>query len=201
MKQLWPAPERNKEPLLAVLKTILPKQGSLLEIAGGSGQHAVFFAAKLPQWKIQSSDTDPENLASIRAWVEETPLANLGAPLSIDVLQPDWQVDAVDAIYCANMIHIAPWECTLGLMHGAGIHLKDDGLLITYGPYQIDGQHTAPSNAVFDENLKSRNPEWGVRNLNAVIDVAASHGLSYSHHVTMPANNQTVIFRKQNSLS
>jgi cyclopropane fatty-acyl-phospholipid synthase-like methyltransferase len=196
VKQCWPAPERNRDPILEVLKGVLPEQGQLLEIASGSGQHAVYFAEHLHRWKIQPSDIDPDNLESIRAWVNDSGLANLLAPLELDVLEVEWPAPQVAAVFCANMIHIAPWECTLGLMRNVSQHLVDEGLLITYGPYQIDGRHTAPSNLSFDAGLKSQNPSWGVRNLNDVVDVAASFGLSYSHRVPMPANNFIIIFKK-----
>lgn len=197
MKQEWPAPERNKQPILAVLQRVLGASGRLLEVSSGSGQHAVFFAERLAGWQIEPSDMDAENLASIRAWVEEKQLPNLCSPRTLDVLAEDWDVGQVDAIFNANMIHIAPFECCVALMRGVGRHLRPDGTLILYGPYRIAGQHTSPSNAEFDEGLKRRNPDWGVRDLEAVSALALAQGLSLIERVAMPANNQTLIFRAQ----
>ncbi len=196
MKQTWAAPERNKQPILDVLRRTLPARGCLLEIASGSGQHAAFFAAQMPQWTWQPSDIEPSNLESIAAWVSESGLPNLRTPRMLDVCSTDWSIDAVDAIYCANMIHIAPWACCIGLIQGAAKHLTVDGQLILYGPFRLEGAHTAESNRTFDESLKARNPEWGVRDLNDVIALAARAGLVFVERTAMPANNQTVIFAR-----
>jgi cyclopropane fatty-acyl-phospholipid synthase-like methyltransferase len=147
-KQVWPAPERNKAPILEVLRRVLPARGTLLEIGSGTGQHAVYFAEQLPGLVFQPSDVDPENLASIRAWVEDARLPNLRLPFRLDVLAPHWSIDKVSAIYSANMIHIAPWECAEALFTGAGRHLAEDGVCVLYGPFSIAGEHTAPSNGV-----------------------------------------------------
>ena len=125
--------------------------------------------------------------------------SNLHAALSIDVLQNDWGVEPMDAVFCANMIHIAPWACTPALVAGVGRHLRDDGVFVLYGPFQIGGVHTAPSNEAFDGRLKGRNPSWGVRNLDDVVALAHDQGLAFVERVAMPANNQTVVFCKQNS--
>lgn len=196
MKQTWAAPERNKQPILDVLKRALPERGAMLEIASGSGQHAAFFAHALPSWTWQPSDIEPSNLESIAAWVNEAALPNLRPPQSLDVCAGDWSLDAVDGIYCANMIHIAPWRCCVGLFEGAARHLSRNGLLILYGPFRLQGQHTSDSNADFDESLKSRNASWGVRDLDEVNALAAHAGLSFVERTAMPANNQTVIFRR-----
>lgn len=196
MKQTWAAPERNKQPILDVLKRVLPDRGAMLEIASGSGQHAAFFAQELPNWTWQPTDIEPSNLESIAAWVNEAALPNLRAPRSLDVCAGDWSLAAVDGIYCANMIHIAPWQCCVGLIEGAARHLTSTGLLTLYGPFRLQGQHTSDSNAAFDESLKSRNASWGVRDLDEVIALGAQVGLRFVERTAMPANNQTVIFRR-----
>jgi hypothetical protein len=194
MKQTWPAPERNKEPILQVLRRVLPARGKLLEIASGSGQHAVHFAAALPELDYQPSDMDPDNLASIAAWVAEAALPNLRAPIALDVCHPDWGVGVVDAIYNANMIHIAPWACAEGLFAGVARHLGADGVVVLYGPFKIDGAHTADSNARFDADLRSRDPRFGVRDLEAVSELARAARLTLHERVSMPANNQCLVF-------
>lgn len=197
MKQTWAAPERNKLPILDVLQRVLPAQGTLVEIASGSGQHAVFFAEKFPAWTWQPSDVEPDNLASIDAWVRERVLPNLRPPRRIDVCDDDWGVGMVDAVYCANMIHIAPWECCVGLIAGAGNHIAADGHLVLYGPFRIGGEHTSESNQTFDASLKARDSRWGVRDLEAVIELAEGAGLSFAERSPMPANNQCLVFRRE----
>jgi hypothetical protein len=197
MKQCWPAPERNKEPILDVLRRVLPARGTLLEVASGSGQHAAFFAAWLPELCFQPSDVDPDNLASIAAYVNEAQRPNLLAPRLLDVCAEDWGVGTVDAVFNANMIHIAPWACCLGLMQGAARHLASEGPLVLYGPFRIGGEHTAESNRAFDERLKAQNVSWGVRDLEQVVQVADAAGLTFVERVAMPANNQTLVFRKK----
>lgn len=199
MKVSWPAPERNKEPILEVLRRVLPARGTLLEIASGTGQHAVHFAAALPGLDYQPSDPDPANLASIAAWVEEAGLPNLRAPIALDVCQLDWGVGTLQAIFNANMIHIAPWACAEGLFAGAGRHLEAGGVCVLYGPFRIGGAHTAESNARFDEDLRSRDPRFGVRDLEAVAALAEQAGLAFQERVAMPANNQCLVFRRVNS--
>jgi hypothetical protein len=196
MKLHWPAPERNREPILEVLRRVLPSRGTVLEIASGTGQHAVHFASQLPALHWQPSDVDEHNLASIRAWRSGSALPNLRAPLRLDVCDADWGLPAVDAIFCANMIHIAPWECCVGLIAGAGRQLVAGGVLLLYGPFKIAGEHTAPSNADFDASLKARDLRWGVREHEAVATLAQRAGLSLVERVPMPANNQTLIFRR-----
>jgi SAM-dependent methyltransferase len=199
-KATWSAPERNKQPILEVLQRVLPSAGTLLEIASGSGQHAAYFAEKLPELRYLPSDVDPENLRSIRAWVEEARLPNLAPPLELDVTSEAWGVGQVDAIFNANMIHIAPWECAVGLISGARRHLRPGGVLVLYGPFRIDGAHTAPSNAAFDASLRERDRRWGVRDLEALVALAETAGLSFAERVAMPANNQTLVLsRSQDS--
>jgi len=196
MKQLWPAPERNKHAILDVLRRVLPEQGRLLEIASGSGQHAAFFASELPGLRVQPSDLDDDNLRSIEAWVAEARSDNLLPPLRIDVTQADWGIEPVHAIFNANMIHIAPFVCCEGLLSGAARYLLPQGVLVMYGPFRLHGAHTAPSNEQFDAGLRARDPRWGVRDLEAVVELAAAHGLTFVECVAMPANNQTVVFRR-----
>ncbi len=197
MKKLcWAAPERNKEPILAELVRVLPAAGRVLEVASGSGQHSAHFAAQLPALTFLPSDIDEANLDSIRAWVEQAGLSNLHPPRRLDVCSEDWGVESVEAIFNANMVHIAPWECAVGLFGGAGRHLAPEGVLVLYGPYRIGGQHTAPSNAAFDADLRSRDPRWGVRDVEAMAEVAEQAGLVLEERVQMPANNQLLVFRK-----
>lgn len=192
-----PAAERNGPPLLAQLQRLLPPTGVLLEIASGTGQHATFFSAGLPGWQWQPSDFDGGALPSIAAWCEG--LDRVRPPITLDVLDVTWPgVPAqVDAIYCANMIHIAPWACTAGLMKGAARHLAPQGLLLTYGPYIEDDRPTAPSNLAFDADLRARNPAWGLRRLGDVAEKAEAFGLALRERVEMPANNLLLAWHRK----
>lgn len=196
MKQTWAAPERNRQPILDVLTRVLPPSGALLEIASGSGQHAAFMAEHLPSWIWTPSDISEENLASTSAWVADSGLPNLRSPIRVDVRDDDWNVATVDAVFCANMIHIAPWECSVALVRGAARHLRSNGLLLLYGPFRIDGQHTSDSNRSFDESLKARDASWGVRDLNEVTALAEASQFAFVERVAMPANNQLVVYRR-----
>jgi len=191
-----PAAERNRGPILDVLRRVLPARGTVLEIASGTGQHVSFFATALPALDWQPSERDDADFASIAAWAQHAGTSNVRPPLRLDVTDATWPVGSVDAIVNANMIHIAPWACCVGLMRGAGRHLVPGGVLVTYGPYKIGGAHTAPSNESFDAELRTRDPAWGVRDLEAVAEVAATHGLVLHEQVAMPANNFTVVFRR-----
>ena len=192
-----PATARNREPLLQVLRPRLPAQGLVLEIASGTGEHALYFASALPALRWQSTDADAEARASIEAWRAASGLPNLLAPLPLDAAAPDaWPVERADAIVCINMVHISPWAATLGLMRGAGQALPPGGRLFLYGPYLEADVETAPSNLAFDESLKARNPEWGLRTREAVAAVAARHGLTLEARVAMPANNLVLVFAK-----
>jgi SAM-dependent methyltransferase len=195
MKQQWPAPERNKQPILEVLRRVLPAHGTVLEIASGSGQHAAFFARELPNLCFQPSDLDDENLRSIAAWVKDEARDNLLAPRRIDVTETDWGIGPVEAVFNANMIHIAPWECAEGLLRGVSRTLRAQGVLVLYGPFRLQGAHTSESNENFDSGLRARDARWGVRDAEAVIALAQSHGLEFSERVAMPANNQVLVFR------
>ncbi len=197
-----PATERNQGPILDVLHRVLPPHGTVLEVASGTGQHAVAFAAALPGVTWQPTDADPTALDSIRAWAADAGqggagLTNLAPPLPLDAADTaPWPVARADAVVCINMIHIAPWEACQGLMRGAGAVLPDGGVLVLYGPYRLDGRHTAPSNAAFEDWLKAQDPRFGVRDLDAVRAEAAANGLTLAEIVEMPANNLMVVFRK-----
>jgi SAM-dependent methyltransferase len=196
MKRLAAAAERNRGPILDALRGVLPPSGLVLEIASGTGQHVVHFAAALPGLEFQPTDLDEENLDSVRAWVEEAGLPNVRPPLRLDVREPDWSVARADAIFCANMIHIAPWAAAEGLLAGAARVLPPGGPLCLYGPFRFGGRFLAPSNEEFDAWLKARDPSWGVRDLDVVTATAAGHGLVREAVFEMPANNHTVVFRR-----
>jgi len=189
-----PATARNREPILTVLRRVLPPAGVVLEIASGTGQHAAFFAAALPGVEWQPSDPDPAHRASVAAWTAEVP--NVRAPLDLDATRHLWPLARADAVLCVNMIHIAPWQACLGLLEGAAGVLPAGAPLVLYGPYRRGGAHTAPSNAAFDADLRARNPAWGVRDLEAVQAAAADAGFALAEVVEMPANNLTVVFRR-----
>src|SRR5829696_6570501 len=172
-----PAVARNRDPILAVLRQVLPKHGTVLEIASGSGEHAVYFGAGLPDLIWQPSDIDPLALKSIAAHRASVGLPNLLRPIELDVEAAAWPIKRADAVVCINMLHIAPWSAAEGLMRGAGRVLPPGGVLYLYGPFQENGRHTAPSNAAFDASLRARNVEWGVRDVDEVGHLARSNGL------------------------
>ena len=196
MKRFAPATERNREPIRAVLARHLPAAGVVVEIAAGSGEHAVHLAAAFPGVTWQPTDADPDARASIAAWRDEAGLANLRPPLALDAAASTWPIDAADAIVCINMIHIAPWSAALGLFAGAARVLAAGGLLYLYGPFRFDGAFTAPSNDEFDRALRARDPAWGVRDTADVIPAAAAVGLALDEIVAMPANNHSLLFRR-----
>jgi hypothetical protein len=191
-----PAVARNRDPILAVLRDVLPAAGTVLEIASGTGEHAIHFAAALPHLVWQPTDPDAEARGSIAAHAARAGLANLLPPLELDASAPIWPVTRADALASINMIHISPWRATQGLMAGAARVLPAGAPLYLYGPYRRHGLHTAPSNAAFDASLRARDPEWGVRDLDEVVALAAGHGLVLQRTVAMPANNLSVIFRR-----
>lgn len=195
-KRHAPATVRNREAILALLRDELPSSGVVLEVASGSGEHAVHFAAALPGLDWLPSDPDPTALASIEAWRAEAGLPNLRAPIRLDAAA-QWPAETADAILCINMIHISPWTAALGLMKGAGAALSAGGLLYLYGPYFRDGVETAPSNLAFDASLRARDPQWGLRRVEDVIAAADAQGLAFHRLVEMPANNLSLFFRKQ----
>lgn len=192
-----PATRRNAEPLLAVLRAVLPASGQVLEAAAGTGQHAIFFARALPGLRWIPSDPDPQQRASIAAWRAAEGTDNLAPPIDLNVADPSATWPAADAVACINMIHISPWAATLGLMAGAARILPPGGPLIVYGAFKRDGRHTAPSNAAFDDDLRARNPEWGVRDLADVDAAAAADGLIDMQIIDMPANNLAIVWRKR----
>ncbi|WP_342237397.1 DUF938 domain-containing protein [Inquilinus sp. OTU3971] len=195
-RQHAPAAARNRDPILAVLRGVLPRTGTVLEIASGSGEHSLHFAAALPGLVFQPSDPNPEARRSIAAWAAESGLANLRPPLALDAASPPWPVTAADAVLCINMIHISPWAATEGLMRGAAAILPPSGPLYLYGPYRRAGVPTAPSNEAFDRDLRGRDPAWGLRGLEAVAALAAAAGFSGPAVTEMPANNLSVVFRR-----
>lgn len=195
MKARWPAPERNKDAILDVLRRVLPESGTLLELASGSGQHAAHFARNLPQWTWLPSDAERDNLTSITAYRAEHTGDNFRAPLLLDVRMDDWGVPPIDAAFNANMIHITPWSCCEALIHGVARHLRPGGVFVLYGPFRIGSTHTAESNASFDRDLRRENERWGVRDMEEVVQRAEAAGLGFRERVPMPANNQILVFQ------
>ncbi len=204
-RRFAPATERNREPILQVLLRVLPPQGTVLEIASGTGQHAVFLAPHLQPRHWLPSDPNPLNRDSIEAWRRDYSSGNLYAPLDIDVHEATWLTQqqeysqGITAMVNINMIHISPWSACLGLMAGANRILPSQGILYLYGPFKQGGKHTAPSNEAFDSYLQSQNPEWGVRDLEQVVEVAEAQNLILQEIVAMPANNLSVVFKRENS--
>jgi SAM-dependent methyltransferase len=190
------AAERNKDPILTILESVLPASGNVLEIASGTGQHVCFFAGALPQIRWQPTEPDAAHREAIVTRIRAANLANVADPIDLDVHAPRWPVaDSYDAIVCSNMIHIAPWSATNALCLGAARHLRPAGKLVLYGPF-IESGSAAQSNLDFDASLKRRNRDWGLRELEDVTRVAAEHGLTRAQIVPMPANNLTVVFSK-----
>ena len=193
-----PAAERNAAPILAELQRLLPSQGLMLEIASGTGQHAAAFSAGLPGWDWQPTEADAALLPSIRAWCAGQP--RVRPPLRLDVGALPWPAEVparVDAMFCANMIHIAPWPATRALMQAAGRHLRPGGMLLTYGPYLEDGMPAAPSNLAFDADLRRRDARWGLRRLADVAAEAASASLELAERIALPANNLLLAWRRR----
>ena len=191
-----PAADRNKQAILEVLLTVLPERGNALEIASGTGQHVAWFSSGLPGWTWQPSDAQPDGFASMNVWVTEQGVRNVHSPVVIDVMALNWLAGQqfFDLIYCANMLHIAPWVTCAALMRGSAQHLAPGGQLITYGPYLEDGVQTSPGNLVFDESLRERNPAWGIRRLEDVKAQAAKAGLRLAARHAMPANNLLLVW-------
>ena len=195
-----PAAERNALPILQVLQPLLAPRGRALEVASGTGQHVAAFAAALPGWTWQPTDLHDDHFDSIAAWCAQAGVHNARAPVRLDVLAPRWPsakpafAEPFDLVFCANMLHIAPWACCAGLMQGAARHLAPGGLLVTYGPYLEDGVPTAPGNLGFDANLRERDPSWGIRRLDDVAREAAHAGLRLTARHALPANNLLLVF-------
>lgn len=193
---IYPATARNRDAILGVLRKILPESGQVLEIASGSGEHNAYFASHFPSLTWQPTDLDPGVLPSIAAHAAASGAHNITAPITLDVTARPWPVSDAAAILAINMIHIAPWAACEALIAGAADILPEGGVLFLYGPYRRNGGHTAPSNERFDMSLRSQNADWGVRDLEAVSDTAAAHGLAQHAVHDMPSNNLSVIFRR-----
>jgi SAM-dependent methyltransferase len=196
-RQFAPATERNRTAILDVLRGVLPERGLVLEVASGTGQHAAFLAPHFPGLIWQPSDPESGARVSIAAWAAASGGKNIRPPLALDAGAPDWPIERADAVVCINMIHIAPWAAALGLITGAARILGRDSALYLYGPFRRNGRHTAPSNAAFDADLQGRNPAWGVRDLADVASTAAEAGFGPPTVTEMPANNLSVVFRKE----
>lgn len=196
LKLRAPSVARNRDAILAVLKTVLPQAGLVLEIASGSGEHALHIAESFPGLRLQPSDPSAEACASIAAWAAEGPAGGVLPPLQLDTTAPDWPDFAPDAMLCINMIHIAPWAAAEGLFRHAGALLGPGAPLYLYGPFRRPGRPLEPGNAAFDESLRARDPRWGLRDLDAVAALGAAHGFGAPAIVAMPADNLSVIFRK-----
>ena len=189
--------ERNRGAILKVLERVLPEAGLVLEVASGTGQHVIHFAQALKGLSWQPTDMDPACRRSISAWLATAEFANVRRPLDLDVRALPWRVPTLDAIVCLNLIHIAPWSVATALFAGAGLALRETGLLYLYGPYSVQGRHTASSNAAFDSALRAENPEWGLRDLKEVESLARDQGFDLAETIEMPANNFSVLFRKR----
>jgi SAM-dependent methyltransferase len=192
-----PAAGRNREPILSVLRDILPRTGLVLEIASGTGEHAVWFGGALPGLTWQPTDRDPEALGSIAAWRETAGTTNVLPPLVLDAASDNWPVERADAVVSINMIHIAPWRAAQGLIAGAARVLSADGLLFLYGPFRENGAHTSPGNTAFDKDLRARDPSWGIRDLEDVAALAERFGFKALERIAMPANNLSLVFRRR----
>jgi SAM-dependent methyltransferase len=188
--------QRNRRPIIDVLRRTLPDVGLVLEVASGTGEHALAFARAFPYLLWQPTDADPVALRSVEAWRTADSAPNLMAPAHLDAAGDNWPVQEAQAVLCINMVHISPWAATVGLLAGAGRVLDGGAPLYLYGPYRQQGVETAPSNEEFDRSLQARNPEWGLRNLEDVAAEAERHGLALDAVVPMPANNLSVVFRK-----
>ncbi len=192
-----PAAARNREPILRVLRDCLPRSAFVLEIASGTGEHAVWFSRALPELTWQPTDHDNEALSSITAWRDKASTPNLLPPLWLDAAADNWPIAKAGAVVAINMVHIAPWSATQGLITGAARVLTPSGLLFLYGPFSDGGVHTAISNASFDADLRARDPSWGIRDLDEITALAGQHGLMEPERIAMPANNLSVVFRQR----
>lgn len=197
MKRHAPATGRNSAPIAAVLEDELPALGTVLEIASGSGEHALFFARRFPDLLWQPSDLEADALASIRAWSEKGQAENLLPPIELDASSGRWPIQRADAVMCINMIHISPWAAAEGLLAGAGAILPQDAPLIVYGPFLEAELQTAESNLAFDASLKARNPAWGLRDRTELDKLADAAGFVRSARHVMPANNLMLVYRRK----
>lgn len=196
MKRHAPAAGRNREPIAAVLTEELPAAGLVLEVASGTGEHAVHFARTFPHLSWQPSDPDPAARDSIVTWREDEGLANLMPPLDLNAADPAWPIERADAVLCINMAHISPLAATEGLVAGAARLLAPGAPLILYGPWLEADVETAPSNLAFDADLKARCPEWGMRQVEWLDGLAGAAGFRRTRRMAMPANNLTLVYRK-----
>lgn len=196
MKLDYPATQRNKDAIARALRPFLPQLGSVLEVASGSGQHAVHFASEFPHLTWQPSSYEEQERASISAYVAEAARKNLLPPLDLNVLGTPWPLTMAEAVFCANMIHIAPWQATEGLFSGAASVLNTGSSLVTYGPYRFHGEFTSPSNRMFDERLRSRDSRWGVREIDDLEAVGQRVGFAREETVELPANNHLIVWRR-----
>ena len=196
MKQQAPAAARNRAPIAAVLADELPASGTVLEVASGTGEHVLHFAATFPHLYWQPSDPDAAARASVSAWCSEAGLGNVADPLAIDAAAADWPIARADAVVCINMAHISPLAASHGLVRAAGAMLPTGAPLIFYGPWLEQGVETAPSNLDFDQWLKARDPGFGLRQAEWMDDLAAAQGLRRTRRVAMPANNIMLVYRK-----
>ena len=203
LRRYAPATDRNRQPILDILRQVLPTTGTVLEISSGTGEHATFFAPKLASLFWLPSDPNPDARASITAWQQYKPCDRIHPPIDLDASSPQWSIAAeylpITAIVNINMIHIAPRSAYLGLIAGASRLLSSGGIFYLYGPFKRVGVHTAPSNAAFDESLRSQNPDWGIRDLEETIGLAEGANLALEKIYPMPANNLSVVFRRRDS--
>ena len=192
-----PSAERNRGAILDVLGRVLPRQGLVLEIGSGTGQHVAHFAKHLPQLAWQPSDPDARYRRSIALWIARGELRNVREPIALDLRERPWPIAAADAIVCINVVHVSPWAATLALVEGAGDVLPPDGVLYLYGPYRRRDRETAPSNEAFDAQLRAHDPAWGLREIERVSEAAGSNGLALAEIVDMPANNYSLVFARR----
>ncbi len=195
-RRFAPATQRNRTFILDVLRRVLPSAGVVVEVASGTGEHAAYFATQMPSLRWQPSDPDAGARRSIDAWAAASGAAGVLPAVALDAMAGEWPLAHADAVVCINMIHIAPWEACLGLLEGARKILAVGAPLVLYGPFRVGGTHTAPSNASFDADLRARDPRWGVRDLETVVDAAAAHGFERHEVVAMPANNLILVLRR-----
>jgi hypothetical protein len=196
LRRWAPATLRNREPILELLRKIVPASGRVLEVASGTGEHIVYFAHHLPNLQWLPSDASLAARQSIRAWAEAERLPNVDEPLELDAAHSAWPVDHAAVVICINMIHISPWEATVGLMRGAMQVLPAGGPLYFYGPFRRPDRPLEPSNEAFDRDLRNRDATWGLRELDKVIACGSKYGLTFEACVDMPANNLSIVFRK-----
>lgn len=195
-RQFAPATARNREFILPILQRVLPANGSVLEIGSGTGEHAVYFAQQLPNLNWQPSEMNADALPSIEAWIAHSAATNIAPPVVLDVNAEQWPIQRADALVCINVIHYSPWSTTQALFAGAANLLPAGGVIYCYGAYKRNGRHTAPSNDAFDAWLKNRDPSFGVRDLEAIEEIAVAQGFRLEEVIAMPSNNFSLIFRR-----